>query len=178
MAKLQGCRIVVFLLFAATAIAASAQTFTTLAAFDGTDGCVPDASLVQGTDGNLYGTTGGCGASDDGTVFKITPTGTLTTLHSFDGNDGNYPNGLVLGTDGNFYGTTEEGGNPACYDGCGTVFKITPAGTLTTLYSFSSVLGIDGAYPVGKLCKAPTEPSMEEPRPEMARFSRSLRLVR
>jgi uncharacterized repeat protein (TIGR03803 family) len=130
------------LVVAAATTVATAQTFTSLHSFDGTDGD-PYAGLVQGTDGNLYGTTqiGGadtkrCGILGCGTVFKITPSGTLTTLHSFDGADGESPDaGLVQATNGNFYGTTEYGGANHYY---GTVFKITPSGTLTTLYSFCS----------------------------------------
>src|SRR5579859_998716 len=72
----------------AAAIAAPAQTFTTLLNFDGNDGDYPAAGLVQAINGNLYGTTYGCGGgfgcgSDYGTVFKITPVGTLTVLDSF-----------------------------------------------------------------------------------------------
>lgn len=115
-----------------------------------TDGFEPlFASLLQATDGNLYGTTVGGGTYDDGTVFKITPHGTLTTLHSFDFTDGFLPYaGLVQATDGNFYGTTFGGGSYFY----GTVFKITPTGTLSTLYSFCSQSGCaDGAYPEGAL---------------------------
>ena len=66
---------------------------------------------MQATDGNFYGTTAAGGANGNGTVFKITPSGTLTTLHSFDGTDGSNPiAGLVQATDGNFYGTTATGG--------------------------------------------------------------------
>jgi uncharacterized repeat protein (TIGR03803 family) len=102
-----------------------------------TDGYFPTAGLAQGTDGNFYGTTsqGGenCPGNGCGTVFKITPTGTLKTLYLFADTDGAYPfAGLILGTDGNFYGTTSAGG---AYGG-GTVFRITPAGALTTIYSF------------------------------------------
>ena len=135
----------IFVVCAATAIAAPAQTFTTLHIFDGTDGEYPAAGLVQGTDGNFYGTTGYGGATTCtygcGTIFKITPAGTLTTLHSFDYTDGEYPLGvgLVQATDGNFYGTTYSG---AAY-GYGTVFKITPASALTTLHSFDSTDGAD-----------------------------------
>ncbi len=101
----KACFIWVFYL--ATAIASPAQTFTTLHNFDGTDGADP-SGLVQGTDGNFYGTTshGGAvnpcpnGAPGCGTVFQITPTGTLTTLHSFNGTDGYDPNGLIQGSDG------------------------------------------------------------------------------
>ena len=123
-----------------------------------TDGADASAGLVQATDGNLYGTTAVGGAHGigselgPGTVFKITPSGTLTTLYSFDGSDGYYPvAGLVQATDGNFYGTTEYGG---AYGG-GTVFKITPSGTLTTLYSFCAQSGCtDGEYPVAGLVQA------------------------
>jgi uncharacterized repeat protein (TIGR03803 family) len=103
------------------------------------DGAQPEAALVQGTDGNFYGTTVGGGNGSWGTIFKITPTGTLTTLRNICTNrkctDGIGPNGLVQASDGNFYGTTRLGGG--CFeDGCGTVFKITPRGKLTTLYHF------------------------------------------
>jgi uncharacterized repeat protein (TIGR03803 family) len=109
---------------------------TTLHSFDKTDGESAEAGLVQGTDGNFYGTTASGGANGDGTVVKITLAGKLTTLHSFDQTDGESPEaGMVQGTDGNFYGTTVSGGPEF---GLGSVFKITPAGTLTTLYSFCS----------------------------------------
>jgi uncharacterized repeat protein (TIGR03803 family) len=134
-------------------------TLTTLYSFcaqvNCPDGAGPYAGLVQGTDGNFYGTTyfGGanlssCNGSGCGTVFKITPSGTLTTLHSFcaqlNCTDGETPfAGLIQGTDGNFYGTTLEGGanlNGSCSGyRCGTVFEITPSGTLTSLYSFCSI---------------------------------------
>ena len=143
-----------FLLCAATAIASHAQTFTVLYNFAGTDGGYPRAALVQGADGNLYGTTyygGGyinyvyCYASGCGTVFRITPQGMLTTLHIFAGPEGSHPSAaLIQGADGNFYGTTYYGGA----NGSGTVFRITPGGTLTTLYSFCSQTNCtDGGYP-------------------------------
>ena len=97
------------------------------------NGCVPSAGLVQGSDGNFYGTTDGGGAGSCGTVFQMTPAGVLTTLVSFKGANGNDPQGgLVQGTDGNFYGTTEYGGA----NGQGTVFQVTTNATLTTLVSF------------------------------------------
>jgi uncharacterized repeat protein (TIGR03803 family) len=107
--------------------------------------------LVQGYDGNFYGTTyyGGTSARCSGacgTLFKITPSGAEKVLHSFTGfPDGAYPDtGLTLGTDGNFYGTTSVGGK---YN-YGTIFRITPAGKLTILYNFCSVRGcVDGIYP-------------------------------
>jgi uncharacterized repeat protein (TIGR03803 family) len=145
-------------------------TLTTLHSFDKSDGGNPVAGLIQGTDGNFYGTTeyGGAKSCVDGsginigcgTIFKITPSGTLTTLHSFDNTDGSVPVGrLVQGTDGNFYGTTNQGGaNGACSDGsvgsrCGTVFKITPGGTLTTLSRFDNY-PTDGVSPVAGLIQA------------------------
>src|ERR1017187_8338556 len=96
------------LLCAATAIALPAQTFTTLHSFDTTD-ATPMGGLIQATDGNLYGTTYFGGASDRGTAFKITPSGTLTTLYSFcpqgDCTNGADPSAALLqATDGNFYG--------------------------------------------------------------------------
>jgi uncharacterized repeat protein (TIGR03803 family) len=100
-----------------------------------TDGKIPGAGLVQGTNGNFYGTTLGGGANDDGTVFKTTRSGRLTTLHSFDETDGETPDAaLIQASDGKFYGTTVTGGS----NGEGTVFKIAPNGTLTTLYNFCS----------------------------------------
>jgi len=104
---------------------------TTLHRFDGADGAEPLGTLIQATDGKLYGTTatGGtgeaCGGNGCGTVFQLAPTGTLTTLHSFDYTDGSFPAaGLIQYTDGSFYGTTTFGGNLGCRGGCGTVFRM------------------------------------------------------
>jgi uncharacterized repeat protein (TIGR03803 family) len=156
----------VFFLGATTAIALPAQTFTPLHSFNNTDGNGPEAGLVQGTNGNLYGTTVYGGASNAcsngcGTVFKITPSGMFTTLNSFDNTDGAYPEAvLVQATNGSLYGTTAGGGansNSACgpfSDSCGTVFKITN-GTLTTLYSFCSQSNCaDGDGPIAGLVQA------------------------
>src|ERR1019366_3719595 len=122
------------------ALPAGAQSYTVLHAFGGSDGR-NIGGIVQATDGNFYGTTSQGGAGDNGTVFQMTPSGTLTTLHSFSSIDGAYPYiGLIQGTDGNFYGTTSQGGAGSI----GTVFRITPSGTLTTLHSFT---GSDGQYP-------------------------------
>ena len=109
----------------------------------------------------MYGVTGGGGSAGGyGTIFKITTTGTLTTLHSFDLTDGSGPTGLVQASDGNFYGTTNSGGfsNSNCSSGnnpgtCGTVFKITPTGTFTTLHLFNYT---DGTAPAADL--APPSP--------------------
>ena len=125
-----------------------------------TDGREPVAGLVEGFDGNFYGTTLAGGGNDDccGTAFKITPSGTLTTLYDFcvggypSCPDGFWPRAaLIQGTDGNFYGTTSQGGtiyNCDGYGGCGTIFSITPSGTLTMLYIFCSQNSCkDGAVP-------------------------------
>ncbi len=123
------------------------------------DGYNP-GTLVRASDGNFYGTTadGGdftCHPSwGCGTIFRITPAGVLTTLHTFEGPDGDIANSpLVQGTDGSFYGTTYVGGTGAyclSQDGCGTVFKIAPDGTFTTLHSFCSQANcVDGAAPDG-----------------------------
>jgi uncharacterized repeat protein (TIGR03803 family) len=154
----------VFVLCMMTAIALAAQTFTSLYSFDVTDGGLPYAALVQATNGDLYGTTVDGGASGYGTVFKITPGGTLTTLYSFCSQtgciDGEHPYaGLVQATNGDLYGTTSLGGggtydNAIAYAG-GTVFKITPGGTLTTLYNFCSQSNCtDGSYPNAGLVQA------------------------
>ena len=139
----------VCLFCAVEAIASPAQSFKTLVSFNGTDGANPAyGSLVQGFDGNLYGTTSSGGAHDDGTVFKMTPSGALTTLHSFDGTDGvnTFGDPVIQATNGKFYGTTEAGGA----NGYGTVYEMTPAGVLTTLYSFCAQKSCaDGAYPRG-----------------------------
>jgi len=132
--------------------------FTTLHRFRDSDGngTLPSGALIQATDGNFYGTTQGGDGGDEGsgTVFKITPAGELTTLHKFNNtnnNGGAFPTGtLIQALDGDFYGTTVTGGELTCNApfGCGTVFKITPDGTLTTLHAF---LANDGEFPYGAL---------------------------
>jgi uncharacterized repeat protein (TIGR03803 family) len=108
------------------------------------DGVNPSTALVQGTDGNFYGTTPVGGAGGGGNVFKVTPDGVETVLYAFGASAA--PNGLILGSDGNFYGTTQmDGANNG-----GTVFEITPAGAQTTLYSFKGIsTSSDGAFPSG-----------------------------
>jgi len=123
------------------------------------DGAFPQGGVTLGTDGNFYGTTYEGGSVTAGAVFKVTSSGTYTTLYSFTGGkDGAYPYAPpVEGNDGNFYGTTTAGGNTTvCGSGCGTIYKITPAGVLTTLYQFDIthgyepygplVLGTDGNF--------------------------------
>lgn len=140
------CGVVLFFVLTATVIAAHGQVFNDLVIFNGTDGATPVyPGLVEGIDGNLYGTTLGGGAFSAGTVFKITPKGTLTTLYSFcsqaNCSDGTNPQaGLTFATNGNFYGSTMQGGA----NGDGTIFEVTSKGVLTTLHSFDS---LDGAFP-------------------------------
>ncbi len=116
----------------AMTIASAAQTFTNLHNFNGSDGMNPYREwLVQGADGNFYGTTEKGGADNYGVVFKMTPDGTVTLVHDFVGTDGEYPSsGLVQDAAGNLYGTTRSGGpgpDP------GVVYKITPQGTFSVL---------------------------------------------
>jgi uncharacterized repeat protein (TIGR03803 family) len=123
------------------------------------DGDEPFSSVIQGSDGNFYGVTTYGGVNNLGTVFSVTTAGTLTTLHSFASTEGNSPDGALLqASDGNFYGTTSYGGSGAnCADGggCGTIFKITSEGTLTTLYNFCEQTNCaDGYYPRGSLIQA------------------------
>jgi len=118
------------------------------------DGAYPSANLVQGSDGNFYGTTLQAGASGNGIVFKITPSGSETILHAFGYTDGSNPTGaLVIGNDGNFYGTTLTGGAHVNGTGGGTVFKITPSGGFTLLYSFNPSSSADGYEPLAGLVK-------------------------
>ncbi len=117
----------------------TAGKLTTLHSFCSTNGCADGeysyAMPVQGADGNFYGTTYLGGSKGDGTVFKMSPSGSLTTLHNFGGADGSQPlAGLAAGSDGNFYGTTNLGGS----HGAGSVFKVTPSGQFTILHSFCS----------------------------------------
>ena len=123
---------------------------TTIHSFQGgEDGAGPTGGLLIDNAGNLYGTTkmGGTGnfcGGGCGTVFKMTPDGTITVLYNFTGqSDGARPTGaLIADAAGNLYGTTSQGGHDH-----GTVFKIAPDGTETQLYAF------DGAMP-GKLLPA------------------------
>jgi uncharacterized repeat protein (TIGR03803 family) len=125
-------------------------TLTTLYSFTGgTDGTGPSAPLVQGTDGNLYGSAQFGGAHSCGTIFKLSTAGKLTVLHAFSCTDGNRPiSAMIQGTDGNFYGTTYLGGA----NNQGVVFKMTATGTLTVLHSFSAAT--DGENPEDAMVQA------------------------
>ena len=126
-------------------------SFCSQGAANCTDGSLPFASMVLAHDGNFYGTTGAGGANafinhvsnGDGVVFRLTPSGAETVLYNFcsqNGSsctDGAVPTVLTEGPDGNFYSTTEFGGA----NGRGTIFKLTPDGTLNTLHNFCSVGG-------------------------------------
>lgn len=128
-------------------------TLTTIYNFAGTgDGSSPAGPLVQGPDGNFYGSTQGSGADTssaaNGTIFKITPSGTLTTLHVFNAaTEGSGPSGLFLASDGNLYGTTNVNGA----NNDGTIFKVTPSGVFTVLYTLTDT---DGTLPQAGVVQA------------------------
>ncbi len=127
---------------------------TTIHVFNFSDGAQPYAPLTQASDGKLYGTTSDGGTFHQGSIFSITPTGTFRNLYNFCSQsgafctDGNQVfSGVIQGTDGNFYGTTFTGGT----NDYGTIFRLTPQGRLTTLYSFDNTTG---ANPYGTLAQA------------------------
>ena len=130
---------------------AEAQTETVLYSFCAQTGCPdgsnPRADLVMDTVGNLYGTTLYGGTSGVGTVFELSPSGTETVRHSFAARhtDGHYPYaGLLMDTTGNLYATAQSGGAK----GLGTVFKLSPNGNETLLYSFCVLAACaDGYHP-------------------------------
>jgi uncharacterized repeat protein (TIGR03803 family) len=120
----------------------------------GRDGANPAFRLIQGRDGNFYGTTNGQIGSSS--VFKMSPAGDITVLHTFPYYSEGSPNWLIQATDGNFYGTTMTGGTPLSFGAVnttpaslGTVFKITPAGSFTVLNNFSTNGAQNGCCPTG-----------------------------
>lgn len=140
---------------------AHAQTFTVIHTFAShSEGAAPYAPLVQDAAGNLYGTTFDGGASgntgcanDCGVAYVLDSTGQETVLYTFARTSGGKSEGaLIRDSEGNLYGTTLMGGNSKCNDGagCGTVFKLNPAGTLTVLHAFE---GPDGASPLAGLLR-------------------------
>ena len=113
------------------------------------DGAVPNAGLILDSSGNLWGTTSDGGTNYKGTVYKIDSTGNESVVYSFgqSATDGAYPySSLTMDSSGNFYGTTEQGG---AY-GKGTIFKLTPSGAESVVYSFGAT-SADGAYPLADL---------------------------
>src|ERR1017187_9652934 len=145
MKTLKRLAILVLLVLAGGLGRANGQPLTNLYSFTGgSGGANPEAGLVQGSDGNFYGTTDYGGTGGWGTVYRISSSGSFTNLHSFNGSDGAYPYaGPVQGIDGNFYGTAAIGGA----NDWGTVYRISPSGSLSNLYSFTG--GSDGATPWG-----------------------------
>jgi uncharacterized repeat protein (TIGR03803 family) len=141
------------ILLATHALPAHGQIFQELYSFTaGADGLTPQSPLIQGQDGNFYGTTtDGPGPITEnwdgyGTIFRMTPSGTLTTLFAFNWTNGAYPSGALLqAADGNFYGTTTSGGV-----GRGTMFRISPTGVFTLLGVFAG-----GSNPLGDLVQGP-----------------------
>jgi uncharacterized repeat protein (TIGR03803 family) len=136
------------------AVCAQAQTITNLGLFDGLNGWEPYTSVIQGADGNFYGATSG-GPDGKPNVFQVTPSGNLSSIYVFcsqpDCADGNESSPVILGSDGNLYGTTYGGGSHAgAQHGSGTVYKMTTAGELTTLYDFCTTASCsDGKAPLG-----------------------------
>ena len=133
------------------AVAAHGQTYTDLHDFNASAGDPTNFNVArpaQGRDGNFYSESDGPG---NGTVFKITPSGTVTVILSFDGTNGSDSvGGMTLGSDGNLYGDTWSGGT----SGQGITFKITPAGTLTPLHNFTNTG--DGNNPANALVQGTT----------------------
>jgi uncharacterized repeat protein (TIGR03803 family) len=143
------CTLFIFTL--STAITFEAQSQNVFARFTDANGGNP-GSIVQGADGNFYGVGTRGGNNGGGSIFKVTPAGTITRLYVFCAvepcTDGRGPNGLVLASDGNFYGTTNSGGD----FGAGTIFQVTPSGTVSTLFNFCTGRSCpSGVRPVGEL---------------------------
>jgi uncharacterized repeat protein (TIGR03803 family) len=127
-------------------------TLTTLHSFGWGDGAQPLSAPVEGPDGNFYGTTAAGGASGEGVVYRITTAGEYSVLYSFTGGaDGGSPRaGLLVSKNGNLYGSTYTGGG----SGWGTLFEVTTAGALTTIYTFTN--GTDGGSVGATLREATT----------------------
>jgi uncharacterized repeat protein (TIGR03803 family) len=116
----------------------------------GNEGAVPFAPLIQGSNGNFYGTTLEVFGQVSGNIFEITPTGTYTVLHTLnETTDGAEPSNIVQATDGNLYGVTGFGGGISshlCGNGCGTLFQVTPEGSYSVLHNFNGTAGGGAAY--------------------------------
>jgi uncharacterized repeat protein (TIGR03803 family) len=126
-------------------------SFTKLYDFNGTDGYGPEAALVVGPDGALYGSTPQGGSNADGTLFQLERNGTSTKLHDFNGTEGSQPSAaLVLGPDGALYGAAQFGAAPNI--GGGSLFRLETNGTFTKVYAFN---GTNGYQPVAPLVVGP-----------------------
>lgn len=138
------------------AVSAPAQTVTFVAGFTHTNGDGPSGSVIQGTDGNFYGTTSSGGVYGHGNVFRMTPSGAITSIYDFcpqtNCPDGQYPaTSPILGSDGNLYGVATYGGSDDRYEqGWGTIYKMTLGGKITILHTFCQTFPcVDGATPRG-----------------------------
>ena len=133
-------------LIAAGSLSAHAQTFNSLYSFAGSpDGATAYGAVIMDKSGTIYGTTRYGGASNDGTVYKLS-NGTETVLHSFSSTDGAQPfAGVVMDKSGTLYGPTPYGGS----SNVGTIYSLDSSGTLTTLHSFTG--GADGSQPFAGL---------------------------
>jgi uncharacterized repeat protein (TIGR03803 family) len=149
--------IAMILVLCAGTIAAQAQTYSTLASFDATNGAFPYAPPVQGTNGNFYGTTS-TGGHGWGTVFEVTTDGSLTILHNFTGakDGGDSYAGLMQASNGNLYGTSTTGGPNCSFNSfCGTIFTVNAAGQLSTIYGFCAQINSQDVCVDGELPYAP-----------------------
>jgi uncharacterized repeat protein (TIGR03803 family) len=141
--------------------AASAQTYTVFYYFGGNIAAGPVGNLLMDGLGNLYGVTNYGGSSNNGTAFRLDPTGTIIRTHNFTGGaDGGTPQaGLIRDSAGNLYGTAERGGTfggmcgTGVGRGCGVVYKLDSSGKESVLYSFTG--GVDGWEPISGLIRDP-----------------------
>lgn len=135
----------------------SSAQITDLYRFTGfPNGSRPEGRVIADSAGNFYGTTSFGGQYNRGSIYELPTTGVEKILYSFTGGaDGASPMGnLLIDNDGNLFGTTSGGGNLVCSTGfgCGTIFKLTPAGKLITLYTFTGQA--DGARPIAGLLRS------------------------
>lgn len=141
--RLRTLAFTIFIFIAGVKIgSAQAQSYTVLHSFVHADGTGPESALIRDGKGNLYGTTASDGAYGYATIFKLDAAGALTVLYSF--TERALPSGVIRDAAGSLYGTTYNGGDTTCFFGCGTIFKLDSAGTVTVLHNFTSA---DGVWP-------------------------------